>query len=58
MFEKRWLCAVGEREKLIEIVLYLSRYASGTLKANICATTDLLTCLVGYISEKRKTRHI
>ena len=45
MFELRWLCALGELGKLIEVVVYLARYASGTLNENSFAATDLLTCL-------------
>jgi hypothetical protein len=35
MFEKRWLCAVDELRKLIDVVEYLSRYASVTFSAKL-----------------------
>ena len=58
MSEKKWLRVLDEMEELKEVVVYLSKYASETLNAKGWATTHLLTCLVGYISEERKTRHI
>jgi hypothetical protein len=35
MFEKRWLYAVGERGKLIEVEEYLSKCTSETLSAEV-----------------------
>jgi hypothetical protein len=57
MFVKRHLRPADELGKMIDVVEYLSRYASGNLSANICATTYLLICLVDYIIvELKKTR--
>ena len=40
--------------KLIDVVEYLLKYTSETLRANVWATTYIFICLVDYISEERK----
>jgi hypothetical protein len=41
MFEKRWLHALDDLGKLVEVVVYLLRYASEILSANVRASTYL-----------------
>ena len=56
MFEKRWLHAVDELGKLIEVVEYLSVYKPEIPVTGVRAVSYQLICLMGYsIGEKNKT---
>ena len=52
--KKKILRPVDQPWNLIEIFEYLWKYAFETFRADVCATTYLLTGLMGYISEREK----
>jgi hypothetical protein len=49
---------VDQLGKLIEVLEYLSKYASETFRVDFCATTYLLTGLMDYVSERENGIHL